>query len=251
MLSFASPAPGITMVASSRSRRVLAAAAVVLAGLVTQGCDTSPRIADADHPMLTDPRQRHPIVVVADTPTLDLASASDAVTSRPPAHLEAMRFMSNYKREGKGPITVWIEPGSGHRRTTVARLNTLRSVAHQVGLPSDVLRVRERSRMADYRKSMTLSYDRVAAVGPACGDWSENTADNPDKLPYSNFGCASQRNLAAMAARPTDFIFPAPEVERGGEKRSSAYQSFTKSSAGGASGGASSPATASPAPTSN
>ncbi len=252
MISFASPTPGTGLVALRHRRRVCAALAFVLAGMVAQGCDTSPRIADDDHPMLTDPRKRHPIVVVADTPTLDLALADDPYMARPPVHLQAMRFMTKYKQEGKGPITVWVQSSPGNQRLIAARLKMLRSVAHQAGLHPEALRVRERPRAAEYRGAMTLSYDRVAAVGPACGDWSENTANNPDKLPYANFGCASQRNLAAMAARPTDFVFPAPEVERGGEKRSSAYKSFTNSSAGGAASGApSAPATAPPAPISN
>ncbi len=61
---------------------------------------------------------------------------------------------------------------------------------------------------------MTVSYDRIAAIGPTCGDWSSDAGRNRDGIPYANFGCASQRNLAAMAANPTDLMFPARETER-------------------------------------
>lgn len=217
---------------------------IVCAGLVVQGCDSSPRIADDMHPLLTDPKKRHPITVVADTPTLDVPAWSAGARGETPLQLDVMRFMVRYRQEGRGPLNAWVSSNGEHDRAVAARLRMIRAAAREVGVEPGALRIR--SRAADGQRHVTLAYDRIAAEGPACGDWSENIANNRDKLPHANFGCASQRNLAAMAARPTDFIFSAPEVERGAERRSGDYRTFTRA---GASSGGASPSTGSAAAT--
>jgi pilus assembly protein CpaD len=206
-----------------RTRTVLALTWVGLVGLGTLGCD-SPRLADGLHPMVTDPQQRHPIVVVADTASLDMVVLSDRDGLDARSELDVVRFVRKYRQEGKGPLTLWLDSAtSGHRRVS-AGVNVIQRVAHEAGVAPRSFRVRHRAGVGG--QSLTLSYDRVAAIGPQCGDWSESVARNPENLPYPNYGCASQRNLAAMVARPTDFIYAAQDVERGGEKRSGAYRSF-------------------------
>lgn len=227
------------MISLERFTRCLAVAAIV--AVVAQGCDKSPRIDDNSHPLLTDYSKRHPIVVVADSPTLELPLRGEHGAGEPPVHLDAMRFLLKYRQEGKGPLTVWLPSHPAEQRAVASRMRMLRNVAQQSGVPTSAIRVRERPTYMGQQHAMTLSYERIAAVGPACGDWSENIANNPDKLPYANYGCASQRNLAAMVARPTDFIFPAPEVARGGDRRAADYRTFTKS--GASSGAPSSSAT--------
>jgi pilus assembly protein CpaD len=72
----------------------------------------------------------------------------------------------------------------------------------------------------DGQSAMTLSFDRVAALGPEhCHDWSDDMARRPEVGPWRNYGCAAQRNLAAMVADPTDLVAPRPEAPRGSERR--------------------------------
>jgi pilus assembly protein CpaD len=62
-----------------------------------------------------------------------------------------------------------------------------------------------------------LNYPKVTADAGPCGLWPEDLGPsfrNPiyqDNRPYSNFGCASQRNMAAMVANPADLVQPRPE----------------------------------------
>lgn len=215
-------------------RHMAMAAALMFAGMAAAGCDKSPRVADELHPMLTDPKKRHPIRVVADTATLNLGATSD--TSREAVmHLDATRFMTKYMQEGNGPLDVWV--GSGSARLVAARLRVVRSAAREAGVPASAMRLREWARSRGPVQAVVLSYERVIAEAPVCGDWSEDTANDREKLPYPNYGCASQRNLAAMVARPSDFIHPAPEVARGNERRGNDYRTFAKGQSAGASSG--------------
>jgi pilus assembly protein CpaD len=226
-----------------RGRAALAHLLVGLIGLGTLGCD-SPRLSDGLHPMVTDPQQRHPIIVAADTASLDMVVLSDRNGLDARSELDVVRFVRKYRQEGKGPLTLWLNSkNSGHRGVS-ERVNDIQRVAHEAGVGARSFRVRERAGGGVGQQTLTLSYDRIAAIGPQCGDWSESVGRNPENLPYPNYGCASQRNLAAMVARPTDFIYPAQEVERGGERRSGAYRTFRGGDA--KSGSAASPAAPTP-----
>jgi len=50
--------------------------------------------------------------------------------------------------------------------------------------------------------------DRTVVIAPSCPDWSKPEADEPNNLPSSNYGCATETNLAAMIANPADLVKP-------------------------------------------
>ena len=66
--------------------------------------------------------------------------------------------------------------------------------------------------------TIRLSYPKISAVAGPCGLWPEDLGpniDNPgynENKPYHNFGCATQRNLAAMIDNPADLEQPRPET---------------------------------------
>ncbi len=201
----------------------LAATAMALGLAVTgmAGCGGA-SISDDVHPKLTDPARRHPIVVVAETATLDLAGAHIDKGSEARVFVETTRFMRNYRYEGRGPLRIEVPRGGG--RGIEMRVQTVRQVAWRNGVPPERLRVVSKSGS----DSVRLSYDRIAAVGPTCGDWSEDVTRNRQNLPYPNFGCATQRNIAAMAANPTDLMYPANETPRGSDTRASDQKNFNQ-----------------------
>lgn len=53
---------------------------------------------------------------------------------------------------------------------------------------------------------------RTKAVVPGCPDWSAKSDFNPGNATSSNFGCASNSNLAAMVANPEHLINGADDV---------------------------------------
>jgi pilus assembly protein CpaD len=63
-----------------------------------------------------------------------------------------------------------------------------------------------------------LSYRKISAVAGPCGVWPEDlglSIANPsyyENKPYYNFGCATQRNLAAMIDNPSDLEQPRSET---------------------------------------
>jgi pilus assembly protein CpaD len=84
--------------------------------------------------------------------------------------------------------------------------------------------------------TLKLSYERPVAVPPKCGDWSEDVGLNPERMPYPNFGCATQRNVALMIANPRDLQRPQQENPRSSERRSAGWSGYTGGGGGGGAG---------------
>lgn len=201
-----------------------AAAGLVLLGL--SGCDHG-KVPDHAHPAWTDPAKRHPISVVVDRAELDIGLHRETSRGRALANLEATRFARNYTKDGRGPIVIAIPAKFEKRHASFDRVRDIQTILNREGIPSENVLVRRKP--AGYAPdAVTLSYDRVAAVGPVCGDWSEDTTRNNEELPYANYGCSVQRNLAHMVANPTDLSFPAKEDDRGSDRRTATRKAFTE-----------------------
>jgi pilus assembly protein CpaD len=200
-------------------------------------CEKSSSVPDNFHTNLTDHTRRHPIVVVAETATLDVALVPNGPGQEARAFVETTRFARNYRQEAKGPLYIALPRRSGQNRAVSQRVRAIRQVMARAGIPSHRIKTYGKGHHDAREDAITLSYDRIAAVGPTCGDWSEDITRNPENLPYPNFGCAAQRNLAAMVANPTDLMFPAQEDDRLGDKRSTDYRKAISGASGGGGGG--------------
>jgi pilus assembly protein CpaD len=104
-----------------------------------------------------------------------------------------------------------------------------------------------REQHLDGSPAIRLAYQRPVAVPPACDRWPENMGRNDERIPYANWGCATQHNLAVMVDNARDLRQPQAEDPRSGERRSagwSAYAGSAPEAASEASGrGSSKPAT--------
>ena len=221
-----SSSSGIPMNAPATIKRRLAlrlASTAVGIGLVAtalSGCNSA-YVEDHFHPRLTETARRHPIVMVAETATLDLSGSTADKGGEARAFMETTRFVRNFRYEGRGPLHISVPRGAGGN--VARRVQNIRLVAYRNGVSPDRIRTVVK---AGNHGVVTLSYDRIAAVGPTCGDWSEDVTRNKQSLPYPNFGCATQRNLAAMAANPMDLMYPALETPRGSETRATDQKNF-------------------------
>ncbi len=61
--------------------------------------------------------------------------------------------------------------------------------------------------------SIRVVVSRMRAAVPRCPDWSRDSSDDFTANTSSNYGCAINRNLAAMVANPADLVRGAPGTE--------------------------------------
>lgn len=218
--------------------RSLPCIAGFLATVVALGACDHPRLPDAIHPEVTDHTRRHPIVVAPQMESIDIAVGPGGA-AQDHAYIEATRFLRQYKRGTTGPLFVSL-PADNR-----GAASAIRTAIEREGVPAD----RIKWQYVSAPGIVTLSYDRIAAIPPVCGNWQEDVTRNPERVPYPDWGCSTQHNIAVMAANPTDTIFPAREVPRIGAERPGAPKQGP-GSAGGANGaGAAAPsASGSPSP---
>jgi pilus assembly protein CpaD len=71
-----------------------------------------------------------------------------------------------------------------------------------------------------------VAYTMYTATGPECGDFSEDLAFTPDNKRSPNFGCASQRNVAAMVEDPRDLLAPRGEEPASSARRATVIKAY-------------------------
>lgn len=221
-------------------------AAVVSAGCREHGLDGPTAAA------LHDPSRRHPINFANRTEALYVEVASDGLGLSDNQSGDVVRFLDRYKSEAQGPLRI-SAPASVKGHLAVSKsFRDIEEIVDRSGLPAEAVE-RQRAKPADkFGPAVKLSYDRPMAVAPGCGSWPDNLGEvGREKLPYENFGCASQHNLALTVANARDLQIPQEETPRSSERRSASWSKYAGSPAGGgsaASGGGAAPAAASPSP---
>jgi pilus assembly protein CpaD len=74
--------------------------------------------------------------------------------------------------------------------------------------------------------ALRLSYLRPIAVPPECGLGHRDVGFEPERIPYPQFGCATQRNVAGMVANARDLQRPQDEDPSSSERRSALWSKY-------------------------
>lgn len=209
----------IILLPGIRLRRALTIAASLLAGLPAGGCFDSVAPRYQAPFTLSNPDERHPIKVAQEEATLDLAVHGDGYgltqAQRDALHL----YLRDYQHGNGERLIVRVPSGASNEAGAVRAAADIRSGLRQVGVsPRDVV-FEPYGSHGDPTAPLHLSYLHYVAQPPDCPDWSENMARDPQNMPAPNFGCANQRNLAAMVDDPRDLIGPRAETPRPSERR--------------------------------
>lgn len=203
-----------------RSLRKLAARLLVAAGLaaVLAGCQHTQEVAEAPPPP-NDYRLRHPIAIREGVRTVDLfiGSARGSLTAAQRADIAD--FALSWKREATGGVVIDVPTGTPNRRSADDAVPEIRSLLVAAGVPAESIGVQPR-RVLDPTRLATvrLNYPKMVASAGPCGLWphdlgpSEYNREYLENRPYWNFGCAAQRNLAAMVENPADLVQPRGET---------------------------------------
>ena len=130
-----------------------------------------------------------------------------------------LSFAHAWRREGAGGVLIDVPAGTPNERGAVAALQEVRSILASAGVPPDAVATRPNTAGGDPRKlaTMRLHYPTTTAdVGP-CGLWPYDLGptyarEHYENRQYYNFGCTTQRNLAAMVDNPADIVQPRGEI---------------------------------------
>src|SRR5229473_7710536 len=214
-----------------RALRLLGA----LAGLAVAlgGCNTSGEVITASVP--DDYRLRHPIAVQEADRSIVIFVGQGRGGLSAAQRADVMGLAQIWVREGTGAIVADVPVDTPNARAAAASFREVRALLAAGGVPPRGITLRHYH--PDNPRTFAtirLSYPRIAAVAGPCGLWPEDLGpsilnnDYSENKPYYNFGCASQRNLAAMIDNPPDLVQPRSETAADTPRRTAAFEKYRK-----------------------
>jgi len=196
-------------------------------------CQQTTEIVTASVP--TDYRLRHPIAVQEGNRSIVVFVGQARGGLSAPQRNDVMGLAQTWVREGTGAIIADVPVNTSNARAASATYREIRSVLAAGGVPSNAIMLRQ-YQPEDVRTFATikLSYPKISATAGPCGLWPEDLGPNlqdtgyNENRPYHNFGCATQRNLAAMVDNPADLEQPRPETPAYTMRRNAAFEKYRK-----------------------
>jgi pilus assembly protein CpaD len=194
-----------------------------------------PHAAEVTTTAGVDYRQRHPIAVTeADRSIVVFVGHARGGLSGP-QRTDVIGLAQTWQREGTGAILAEVPTDTANARAAATSFREIQSVLMAGGVPARAITMRH-YRPDDLRTLPTirLSYPKITAVAGPCGLWPQDLGPNIDNVAYSenqqyhNFGCATQRNLAAMIDNPADLEQPRPESPAYAPRRDSTFEKYRK-----------------------
>ncbi len=208
-----------TIIAESRSGIAgLTVRAVIVAGyaLLVCGCNTDQQVAGVpDVP--TDYRLRHPITLSEADHTLEVFVGTNRGALNPTQRAEVLTFAQTWRHDATGGIVVDLPVGTSNERAAADAMHGILSILAANGVPRDGIIVRGYHPPGGNLATIRISYPKISAQAGPCGLWPEDMGasmnrDFFENQPPWNFGCATQRNLAASVDNPADLVQPRGET---------------------------------------
>jgi pilus assembly protein CpaD len=208
---------------------------VALAGLsiALGACTTTGEVTTVGSVAPNDYRLRHPIAIQEANSSIDIFVGNSRGGLSASQRTDVAGLAQVWLREGTGAINADVPTGTTNARAAADTFREIRAMLAAAGVPPRGIIVRN-YRPDDPRQLATirLNYAKIAAVAGPCGVWPDDvgpSANNPsyyENKPYYNFGCANQRNLAAMVANPSDLVQPQPETSTYTARRTFAIDKY-------------------------
>jgi pilus assembly protein CpaD len=219
---------------ADRSRGFRLAGALVGIAVALSACKTVDEEVTASIPP-NDYRQRHPIAIEEANRSVVVFVGHGRGGLSASQRADVIGLAQTWLREGTGAISADVPVDTTNARMAADAFREIQATLAAAGVPPRGIVVR-RYHPEDPRQMATirLNYPRISAVAGPCGLWPEDIGPSYknkgyyDNKQYYNFGCANQRNLAAMVDNPSDLVQPRPETPPYTARRTIAFDKYRK-----------------------
>jgi pilus assembly protein CpaD len=217
-----------------RSRALRMAAVLVGLAVMLGACKhTEDELVTASYP--DDYRLRHPIAIQeADRSIVVFVGQARGGLSAS-QRADVIGLAQIWLREGTGAISVDVPVDTRNARAAAETFREIQALLAAAGVPPRGIVMRN-YRPEDPRQlpAIRLNYPKISAVAGPCGLWPEDLGPSIknktyfQNQQYYNFGCAYQRNMAAMVDNPSDLVQPRSETPPYTARRTAAFEKYRK-----------------------
>ncbi len=220
-----------------RKRAFRIAGALVGLAVVLGACTHTDDVATTAS-VPDDYRLRHPIAIQeADRSVVIFVGHARGGLSAD-QRADVMGLAQIWLHEGTGAIVADMPVGTPNARAAADSIHEIQALLSAAGVPPRGIVVRD-YHPNDPRQMATirLNYPKISAVVGPCGLWPEDLGPSIkdkgyiDNKPYYNFGCAYQRNMAAMIDNPSDLVQPRSETASYTVRRTEAFEKYRRGNA--------------------
>jgi pilus assembly protein CpaD len=197
--------------------------------LLLGGCDETRRFdqeRDATAVALGNPEVRHPIGFTPKSEGLEVEVPAGAEGLSPNQQVDVFRFLHRYKREAVGRLVITAPTGVRDKAAIAQSVQEIQRQVAEAGIDYRLLHGARHDARSEGTPAIKLTYRRPVAVPPPCDDWTRDVGRNEERIPYPNWGCATQRNLALTVDNARDLGQPQTEDPRSGERRSVTWSAY-------------------------
>jgi pilus assembly protein CpaD len=182
-----------------------------------------------------DYRLRHPIAITeADRSVVIFVGRARGGLSAS-QRADVIGLAQTWVREGTGAIVANVPVDTPNARAAASTFQEIRALLAAAGVPPRGIILRHYHPEDSLSlPDISLTYPRIAAVAGPCGLWPEDLGPSvlnrrySENKEYYNFGCANQRNLAAMIDNPADLVQPRSESPAYTARRIAAFEKYRK-----------------------
>jgi pilus assembly protein CpaD len=220
---------------AGRSRTLRLAVTLVSLSVTLAACKTFDAPIMAAEPYPDDYRARHPIAITEADHSIVVFVGTGRGGMTAAQRAEVMEMARNWLRDGTGGISIDMPTGTPNARAAHDTLREIQATIAAAGVPPRAVSVRQyHPRDPRFMAAIRLNYPRISATAGPCGLWPDDLGPSYknsswfENKPYYNFGCANQRNLAAMVAEPSDLVQPRAETPAYTMRRNVAFEKYRK-----------------------
>jgi pilus assembly protein CpaD len=182
-----------------------------------------------------DYRLRHPIAIEEANRSIVIFVGHARGGLSAPQRADVVGLAQAWVREGTGAVVAEVPVDTPNAQAAASSFREIKAVLAAGGVPAHGIVLRQ-YHPVDPRTLATirLSYPRMAAVAGPCGLWPEDLGPSildkgySENRQYHNFGCAYQRNMAAMIDNPADLVQPRTETPAYTLRRTEGFEKYRK-----------------------
>jgi pilus assembly protein CpaD len=217
-----------------RSRGLRRAGALIGLAVALSGCmRTGEEVTTASIP--EDYRLRHPIAIEEANKSIVVFVGQGRGGLSAEQRADVIGLARAWLREATGAINVDVPVGTPNARMAADSMRKIHALLGAAGVPPRGMVVRQyHPENPRHMAAIRLSYPKIAAEAGPCGLWPEDIGPSIknksyfENKQYYNFGCAYQRNMAAMVDNPADLVQARPETPPDMMRRSAAFEKYRK-----------------------
>jgi pilus assembly protein CpaD len=218
-----------------RSRCLRMAGALVGLAVVLGACVHDQEVTSS---IPDDYRQRHPIAIQEADRSVVIFVGHGRGGLSASERSDVVGLAQSWLHEGTGTIVADVPINTSNAAAAADSFREINALLVAAGVPPRGI-ILHRYHPDDPRQMATirLNYPKMSAVAGPCGLWPEdlgpaiNDKSYIQNKPYYNFGCAYQRNMAAMIDNPSDLVQPRPETPAYTARRTEAFEKYRKGTA--------------------